>query len=61
MVTISGNCTPSVSIDIDFDENPNGLPVVWIKTGYKQGVHAPLNKEAVLKLITELQQLLARM
>jgi hypothetical protein len=61
MITISGNCTPSVSIDIEFDENPNGNPVVWIKTGYKQGVHAPLDKKAVEQLIIELQKMLTRM
>lgn len=61
MIVINGNCTPSVTVEIDFDENPNGLPVVWLKTGYKQGVHAPLNKEAVKQLVIELQKMLKQM
>ncbi len=61
MITISGNCTPLVSLDIEYDENVNGLPVVWIKTGYKQGIHCPLNKEAVEKLVNELQKMLEKM
>lgn len=60
MITISGNCTPKVSIDIDFDENPNGLPVVWLKTG-PRGVDAPLNKEAVSELIKVLIDHLIKM
>jgi hypothetical protein len=61
MTIISGGCTPSVTVEVDFDENPNGLPVVWLKTGHKQGVHAPLNKEAVEQLIADLQEKLRRM
>lgn len=61
MIVISGNCTPNVSIEIDYDENPHGEPVVWLKTGYRQGVSAPLDKKAVEELITELQKMLASM
>lgn len=61
MIIINGGCTPSVNIEIEFDENINGLPVVWIKTGFKQGIHAPLNKEAIEKLIITLQKMLVKM
>lgn len=61
MISISGNCTPKVSVEIDFDENPNGLPVVWMKTGYTTGVSAPLDKKAVEELIKVLQELLVKM
>lgn len=61
MIIINGNCTPRVTIEIEYDENPNGLPLVWLKTGYKTGVHAPMNKEAVEQLIVELQKMLIKM
>lgn len=61
MVTISGNCTPRVSIDLDLDENPPGLPVLWIKTGYAHGVSCPCDKAAVEQLVRELQKMLAAM
>lgn len=48
---INGGCTPNEKVYVDYEENSNGLPITWIKTGDKQGVHAPLTKEAVRKLI----------
>lgn len=60
-IIINGGCTPSVDVELEFDENPYGNPVVWLKSGYKQGIHAPLDKEAVEKLISSLQEFLKRM
>lgn len=58
MKEIKGNCTPAMSITVDFDPNPNGLPVLWIGI---RGSHthkilgiAPLNKKAVGELLVEL-------
>lgn len=64
MKEIKGGCTPSVTILVDFDPNPNGNPVVWLCTNDSKGrriANAALDKEAVNELIVELQKRVSEM
>ena len=69
-ITINGNCTPRMQVALDYDENEHGYPVLWISilidslnepTNRKLLGVAPLDKEAVNKLIVELQKLVTEM
>lgn len=63
MIKIDCGCTPRYELYIDLDPNPNGLPVLYIVVMDDIGNrnHIPLNEEAVIALIKELQNQLPKM
>jgi hypothetical protein len=61
--TINSGCTPNYQITLDFDENPNGNPVLWMHvcSGSKTWVSVPLDKRAVGLLLVEFSQQIGEM
>lgn len=53
-VVIHGNCTPAGIVALDFDENPNGAPVVWLHLLRES---LPLDQRAVGQLIEGLRKM----
>jgi hypothetical protein len=64
MIEFESGCTPNYDLTVDFDENPNGLPILWLnvsKKNIKHIIDVPLNKEAVSKLLVELANRIGEM
>jgi len=61
---INGNCTPRMLVVIEIDENPNGLPVLWLSIhsdNSKRLASMPLDKKAVGQLLVELAERIGEM